>query len=91
VRRREFYEDQDARISILAAGQHDDRAAAGQVSRAECTGERLAVHARDDWLSNRVFRDDDDLVDYCCDAWNKLEAEPWTIMSIGLRDRAHRS
>ena len=31
-----------------------------------------------------------DLIDHCCDAWNKLEAQPWTIMSIGLRDWAHR-
>ena len=28
--------------------------------------------------------------DHCCDAWNKLEAQPWTIMSIGMRDWAHR-
>ena len=44
---------------------------------------------RDNWLSNRVFDDADALVDHCCDAWNKLEAQPWTIMSIGLRDWAH--
>ena len=45
---------------------------------------------RDNWLSNRVFDYADDLIDHCCDAWNKLEAQPWTIMSIGLRDWAHR-
>ena len=45
---------------------------------------------RDNWLSNRVFDDADALLDHCCDAWNKLEAQPWTIMSIGLRDWAHR-
>jgi putative transposase len=44
---------------------------------------------RENWLSNRVFRSTDDLLDHCCDAWNKLEAQPWTIMSIGLRDWAH--
>ena len=26
-----------------------------------------------------------------CHAWNKLVDQPWTIMSIGLRDWAHRS
>jgi len=41
---------------------------------------------RDNWLSNRVFLNADDLVDHCCDAWNKLEEQPWRIMSIGLRD-----
>jgi DDE superfamily endonuclease len=27
---------------------------------------------RDNWLSNRVFKSYDDLVDHCCEAWNKL-------------------
>ena len=46
---------------------------------------------RDTWLSNRVFDDTDALLDHCCEAWNKLEARPWAIMSLGLRDWAHRS
>jgi putative transposase len=45
---------------------------------------------RDNWLSNRVFDNDSALIDHCSDAWNKLEAQPWSIMSIGLRDWAHR-
>jgi transposase len=40
---------------------------------------------RDNWLSNRVFSSYDDLVDHCCDAWNKLVNQPWRIMSLGLR------
>lgn len=46
---------------------------------------------RDNWLSNRVFRSYDNIVDHCCDAWNKLTDQPWRIMSIGLRDWAYRS
>ena len=46
---------------------------------------------RDNWLSNRVFTSYDNLVDHCCAAWNKLIDQPWSIMSIGLRDWAHRS
>ena len=46
---------------------------------------------RDNWLANRVFRDYDDIVDQCCRAWNRLIDQPWKIMSIGLRDWAHRS
>ena len=46
---------------------------------------------RDNWLPNRVFLNSDDLVDHCCDAWNKLEAQTWHIMSIRMRDWAHRS
>jgi transposase len=44
---------------------------------------------RDNWLSNRVFKSYDDIVDPCCYAWNKLVDQPWRIMSIGLRDWAH--
>jgi transposase len=46
---------------------------------------------RDNWLSNRVFSCYDNIVDHCCDAWNKLVQQPWTIMSLGLRDWAHGS
>ena len=45
---------------------------------------------RDNWLSNRVFKSYDDLVDHCCVAWNKLVNQPWRIMSIGLRQWAYR-
>jgi hypothetical protein len=38
---------------------------------------------RDNWLSNRIFKSYDDLVDHCCAAWNKLVDQPWRIMSIG--------
>ena len=44
---------------------------------------------RDNWLSNRVFKSHNDIVDHCCHAWNKLVDQPWRIMSIGLRDRAN--
>ena len=46
---------------------------------------------RENWLSNRVFASYDALVDHCCDAWNRLVEQPWTIMSIGLRPWAHQS
>ena len=46
---------------------------------------------RDNWLSNRIFLNYDDIVDHCCDAWNKLRNQPWSVMSIGLRDWPHRS
>ena len=46
---------------------------------------------RENWLSNRVFKSFKDIVDHCCDAWNKLIDQPWRIMSIGIRDWAYRS
>jgi transposase len=44
---------------------------------------------RENWLSNRVFRSYEDILDHCCAAWNKLIDQPWRIMSIGLRNWAH--
>ena len=45
---------------------------------------------RDNWLSNRIFKSYDDILDHCCFAWNRLTDQPWRIMSIGLRTWAHR-
>ncbi|MCA3348606.1 MAG: transposase, partial [Roseomonas sp.] len=47
--------------------------------------ENIWQFMRDNWLSNRVFRNHDDIVDHCCRAWNSLISQPWRIMSIGLR------
>jgi len=52
--------------------------------------ENIWQFIRDNWLSNRIFASYEDIVDHCCEAWNKLVNQPWTIMSIGLRDWAHR-
>ena len=53
--------------------------------------ENIWQFMRDNWLSNRVFESYEDIVDHCCFAWNKLIDQPWKIMSIGLREWAHRS
>ena len=52
--------------------------------------ENIWQFMRDNWLSNRVFQSYDDIVDHCCDAWNKLIDQPWHIISIGMRVWAHR-
>ncbi len=52
--------------------------------------ENIWQFMRENWLSNRVFKSYNDIVDHCCDAWNNLVDQPWTIMSIGTRDWAHR-
>ena len=31
---------------------------------------------RDNWLSNRVFKSYEDILDHCCHAWNKLIDQP---------------
>ncbi|WP_373283819.1 IS630 family transposase [Terasakiella brassicae] len=53
--------------------------------------ENIWQFMRDNWLSNRVFKSYNDIVDHCCYAWNLLCDQPWKIMSIGMRDWAHRS
>jgi len=51
--------------------------------------ENIWQYMRDNWLSNRVFETYDEIVDHCCNAWNKLVAEPGRITSIGRREWAH--
>jgi hypothetical protein len=46
---------------------------------------------RDNWLSNRIFSSYEDIVDHCCEAWNKLADQPWRIMTLGHREWAHGS
>ena len=49
------------------------------------TIENIWQFLRENWLSSRVFASYRDIVDHCCDAWNRLIDQPWLIMSIGLR------
>ena len=50
--------------------------------------ENIWQFMRQNWLSNRVFKSFDDIVDHCCYAWNTLIDQPWKIMSIARRDWA---
>jgi len=52
--------------------------------------ETVWQYMRDNWLSNRVFSSYPDILNHCCEAWNRLVDQPWTIMSIGLRQWAYR-
>ncbi len=53
--------------------------------------ENIWQFMRDNWLPNRIFESYTEIVDHCCDAWNKLIAEPARIKSIGMRQWAHGS
>jgi hypothetical protein len=48
--------------------------------------ENVRQFMRENWISNRVFTSYTAILDHCCDAGNKLVEQPWTTMSIGLRD-----
>jgi putative transposase len=50
--------------------------------------ENIWQFMRQNWLSNRIFKSFDDIVDHCCYAWNTLIGQPWKIMSIARRDWA---
>lgn len=52
--------------------------------------ENIWQFMRDNWISNRIFKSYNDILDHCCFAWNQLIDQPWRIMSIGLRDWAHQ-
>ena len=51
--------------------------------------ENIWQFMRDNWLSNRIFNSYGDIVQACCEAWNKLINQPDTISSIGIREWAH--
>ena len=51
--------------------------------------ENIWEFMRDNWLSNRIYKSYDDIVDHCCESWNKLIGQPSRIMSIARRDWAH--
>ncbi len=53
--------------------------------------ENIWQYLRQNWLSNRIFNDYDDILGICCEAWNKLVDLPETITSIGLREWAYPS
>jgi len=50
--------------------------------------ENIWQYMRQNWLSNRIFKCFDDIVDHCCYAWNTLIDQPWKIMSIASREWA---
>ena len=51
--------------------------------------ENIWQFMRGNWLSNRIFNSDDDIVTHCCQAWNKLIDQPCKIISIGHRKWAN--
>lgn len=52
--------------------------------------ENIWQFLRDNWLGDLIFDSYDDIVEQCCKAWKRLVDQPWKIMSIELRDWAHR-
>ncbi len=53
--------------------------------------ENIWQFMRDNWLSNRVFKNYNDILAHCSESWNKLIERPSLIQSIGMREWAHGS
>jgi hypothetical protein len=51
--------------------------------------ENIWQFTRQNWLSNRIFKSFDDIVDHCCYAWNTLIDQPWKIRVTRLGGRKH--
>ena len=51
--------------------------------------ENIWQFMRENWLSNRVFKNYDDILNHCCQAWNNLVSQPARITSIGTRKWAN--
>jgi hypothetical protein len=73
-----------ARSASCRAGKQHHHSAAAEMCPELNSVENVWQFLRDNWLSNRIFKSYDDLVDHCCVAWNKLVDQPWRIMSLGL-------
>ena len=52
--------------------------------------ENLWQFLRQTYLSNRVFETYQDILNAACEAWNRLIDQPSRIISIGLREWAHK-
>ena len=52
--------------------------------------ETVWAFMRDNRPSNRLFTSYEDILDHGCEAWAKLANQPWRILTLGLRDWAHR-
>ena len=52
--------------------------------------ENIWQFMRDNWLSNRIFKSYNEIIDHCCFAWNQLVDQLCKIMSIGLREWAYQ-
>src|SRR5262249_17708221 len=50
--------------------------------------ENIWQFMRQNWLSNRIFKSFDDIVDHCCYAWNTLIDQLWKIRCIARRNWA---
>jgi len=44
--------------------------------------ERLWLYLRERYLSPRLFADLDDIIDGCCDAWNRMVEEPGRVATL---------
>src|SRR5215831_20247521 len=75
--------------SIRVRGAHGNSLVPLPPRAPELNGqENIWQFMRQNWLSNRIFKSFDDIVDHCSYAWNTLIDQPWKIMYIARPDWA---
>jgi len=51
--------------------------------------EQVWRQLREDSLANRCFKDEEDIVSACCEAWNNFDEKPGAVKSLCSRDWAN--
>ena len=74
-----------ARRGTRPSAPKDQRTASAYIFGAICPAQGKGAGL------DRIFTSYTDILDHCCAAWNRLTDQPWRIMSLGLREWAHRS
>ena len=75
--------------ALVRARQYHPQAAAAKMAELNLV-ENVWQLMRHNWLSNRVSKSYDDILDQSCFARKRLTDQPWLMMSLGLRTWAHR-
>src|SRR4051812_25244878 len=65
--------------SLMSLNEHGGLLAWLRVPPAStrATSHRCRQYMRENWISNRIFASYGDILDPCCEAWNKLTDRPW--------------
>ena len=75
-----------ADVVTAAAEDGKDCVAIGSLERT--SRQNIWQFLRQTYLSNRVFENWEEIVDACCDAWNRLTTDTGRIKSIATRNWA---
>jgi hypothetical protein len=79
---RQTLRDWVIRFNQQGPGRSHQRSFTGNCRRVRLSSTARKISGkfmRQNWLSNRIFKSFDDIVDHCCSVWNALIDQPWKI------------